>query len=337
MNNVEKTCVEAGASAVQCVVRAPLPAPTPSRSCLWTVDLWGASMVRASVPLPSSVASNPRFVTQLAEARRLHAAAGARSTRGEVLELTGDGWESEIALLRTALTEALWLSCPLERLHGAIAGFSPRREAHKQNMAAKTRLLQPLAQPERVASFLRAYDDMICRAVAPLVGTERVHYATMPTLRVQTPSLDVATIRPHFDGMYDLQDGTTNFWLPLTTTSDETALWLEQPAATPSPAEAAQQSTAGFTYRPLTRPTRFDGRNVIHFTVPNRSTRTRVSLDFRVVDDGIFDRSSRLGQLGYFSVACQRGGLTSPFEKTESGRISKLHGLPHNAEPVLRS
>ena len=71
-----------------------------------------------------------------------------------------------------------------------------------------------------------------------------------------------------------------------------------------------------FGYRALLRPTRFDGRGLIHFTVPNRSSRTRVSLDFRCVPDHAYDASARLARFGYYSRA-DRVGLES--DRSESG------------------
>lgn len=42
---------------------------------------------------------------------------------------------------------------------------------------------------------------------------ETLWYACVPTIRVQTPSEEHATIRPHVDGMYALPEGSLNFWV----------------------------------------------------------------------------------------------------------------------------
>ena len=148
---------------------------------------------------------------------------------------------------------------------------------------------------------------------------DTLYYAACPTLRVQTPSLSRATIRPHWDGMYGLQQGSINFWMPLTAVRAASGLWCET--------NALEQFYA------LTRATRFDGRNAIHFTVPNRSPRTRVSLDWRVVPGHLFDGGARLSRLGYFSRA-DAVGTPGCFSKSASGRISVLHGMPHTAPAV---
>ena len=318
-------------------------------------------MGRPMAPLPQSVAASPRFLAQLSEARRLRAEL-PRSSSPLCDELTLDGpqWREATDQLATALASALGMEDrPLERLHGALEQFSARDDAHKRVMAAKRALLLPLASDSPAASaFVEAYDCFVCSVVAPHVAealrTSEVsqgrspshlgslYYAAFPTLRVQTPSLSRATIRPHFDGMYDLPEGSINFWMPLSQVSEPSALWIES-----SPPVEAQHTRLPREdhFHPLCLPTRFDGRSKIHFTIPNRSRRTRVSLDFRVVPGHNFDESARLSRLGYYSRADALpsdaleldGAAAAPsatFIKAASGRVSKLHGLPHSVAPV---
>ena len=149
-------------------------------------------------------------------------------------------------------------------------------------------------------------------------GKEELFYACLPTLRVQTPSEEVATIRPHADGMYGLPEGSINFWVPLTPVSSTAALWTES-------------SPGAEDFHPLTRPTRFDGRRCIHFSVPNRSERTRVSIDFRCVPGALHDPRDRLSRAGYYA-SMQK--VDSTFQPHVQGHVSKLHGLPHKAQPL---
>ena len=319
--------------------------------------------------LPTSVASSPRFLAQLAEARRLRGdlcddAAPAASSGALAAELALDApeWAEATEVLRDALTAALSLERHgLERLHGALPRFSPREEAHGRVMEAKKRLLAPLAQLDRPATrqFLAAYHRVVCDVVAPHIaeafepGTMgSLHYAAFPTLRVQTPSLQRATIRPHFDGMYGLQAHPVNLWLPLTEVRPTSGLWCESRRADATrargsgarpgaPADAGacdsnDSDDSAYDYHALTRATRFDGRNTIHFTVPNRSPRTRVSLDFRVVPGHAFDADERLSRLGYYARAdaVRPGDARSEFVQAASGRVSVLHGMPHTAAAV---
>lgn len=319
--------------------------------------------------------------------------------------MAGEHWDAAIKSLREAIIVALRLEVELENLHTALPNFSPSAEHHKSTMAAKEKLLQPLADPAIHADLLSAYgasasldpatpglrlallpcchllltqsaagtapssaDALVCNVVAPSLAAtlmpeqelSSLYYACMPTLRVQTPSDDLATIRPHCDAMYGLPAGSLNYWIPLTPVAATSALWVEagkgedgeeqepelerlqdeQSNATGSFSMTA--TSQPFGYRALLRPTRFDGHGLIHFTVPNRSPYTRVSLDFRCVPGHVYDESARLAKLGYYSraeqvVSTQIGSITDAaavsgrgsWVKAENGRVSKLHGLPH--------
>ena len=215
---------------------------------------------------------------------------------------------------------------------------------------------------EASAAFFAAYESLICDHVAPQVasacdaftagaftpaeegdvqisptsrlgaperpnllrtsdGQETLWYACVPTLRVQTPSEEHATIRPHVDGMYDLPDGSLNFWLPLTTLERSSTLWVE--------------SRPGLEdFHPLTAATRFDGRRCLHFTLPNHSPHTRVSLDFRCIPGGLHNPDGRLAQAGYFSSVVRDASGAGRFVPAYRGQTSMLHGLPHTRTPA---
>ena len=83
-------------------------------------------------------------------------------------------------------------------------------------------------------------------------------------------------------------------------------------------------------------------RRCVHYTLPNTSDLTRVSLDFRLVPlpRGGPARAAglggRLASLGYFSAARRRKTPSSGPEwaTTSLGRVSSLPGLPHAAKPT---
>ena len=330
----------------------------------------GASTCSSFVAPPAHVityTSTERFRSQLAEAQRQRNALIVPKPNVPILPeqvLAGHDWDEAVSRLRDCLVDAIGLGCKLEDLHTALPDFSPAADQHKVVMKAKEALLRPLADPEVYANLLAAYDAMVCDVIAPALAdsfgkdgriVESLRYACLPTLRVQTPSDDLATIRPHCDGMYGLQAGSVNYWLPLTPVSPSSALWIEDGGDAGGDRsesrgadgyEHAEGAPTPLSLRALTRPTRFDGRGLIHFTVPNRSPYTRVSLDFRVVPGHLFDPEERLSQLGYYSLAVRQGvdrdepsGAAlrdgSSWVKRESGRVSKLHGLPHVGQPTL--
>ena len=183
-------------------------------------------------------------------------------------------------------------------------------------------------------------------------GEETLWYACVPTLRVQTPSEEHATIRPHVDGapsrhhgthpygahphgappltplvtvtgMYALPEGSLNFWVPLTDLDRSSTLWVES--------RPGQED-----WHPLKGATRFDGRRCLHFTLPNHSPHTRVSIDFRCIPGALYDPSGRLAQAGYFSSVVRTtsaSGEQGPFVPACRGQTSMLHGLPHTSTP----
>ena len=296
---------------------------------------------RTKSALPAETAT-PRFAANLAEARRLREAlplaeAGAALARAGLLEEHElQGWDAPTERLATSLACLLGLEAGLEELHGAIPNFSPDRDAHSRVTKAKIRLQHPVTDAEASADFRSSFESFICAQVAPHVaaacsstsdllrstadGQETLWYACVPTIRVQTPSDEQATIRPHVDGMYDLPDGSINFWMPLTKLKSSSTLWVE--------------SVPGLEdFHPLAGATRFDGRRCLHFTLPNHSGRTRVSLDFRCIPGALHEPDGRLARAGYFSSVVRDPHGTGRFVPGCRGHTSMLHGLPHTRRP----
>ena len=296
---------------------------------------------RRKITLPTETAT-PRFTANVAEARRLREAlplaeAGAALVRAGLLEEQAlEGWVAPTERLATSLASLLGLQDGLEELHRAIPDFSPDRESHRRVTKEKIKLQHPVADAEASADFRAAFEFLICEHVAPHVaascssasdllrstadGQETLWYACVPTVRVQTPSDEQATIRPHVDGMYDLPDGSINFWVPLTALNSTSTLWVE--------------SVPGLEdFHPLCGATRFDGRRCLHFTLPNHSGRTRVSLDFRCIPGALHEPDGRLARAGYFSSVVRDMSGTGRFVPGCRGQTSMLHGLPHTRRP----
>lgn len=278
-----------------------------------------------------------RFETQLADARRaradkVHSFANG-STDAEralvdagLLRLAEVPAEEHVERLRSTLAAAMGVPS-LDTLHRALPDFSVRPEHHKAVTAAKKRMMQPLTDTAAAAPFRAAYDALMCEVIAPHVaaamggeGCDALYYSAFPTLRVQHPS-GYGGIRPHCDGIYDLQPGSVNWWVALTHPL--------HPCRT-----LHVESTPGADdFSPLLPArgalVRFDGRRCLHYTRPNLSARTRVSLDFRVVPGGHFEPDNRLSRWGYFATAAR--GADGSFAKAADGRLSVLHGIPHTA------
>ena len=83
----------------------------------------------------------------------------------------------------------------------------------------------------------------------------------------------VALTKVHADSLYGHQEGEVNFWMPFTSIDKTSTLW----------AETEPGKGDWYPFYPLGPGGcwRFPGTNCRHFTKPNVSGKTRVSLDFR--------------------------------------------------------
>lgn len=92
--------------------------------------------------------------------------------------------------------------------------------------------------------------------------------------------------RFHCDAHYGHQNGEINFWMPLTSVDLSSTLY----------AEASPNSGEWIAFAPMSPGDvmRFHGVSCRHFTKPNISGKTRVSIDFRCSTKGCFDSTWRL-------------------------------------------
>eukprot|EP00448_Togula_jolla_P011890 CAMPEP_0170617498 /NCGR_PEP_ID=MMETSP0224-20130122/26452_1 /TAXON_ID=285029 /ORGANISM="Togula jolla, Strain CCCM 725" /LENGTH=307 /DNA_ID=CAMNT_0010943399 /DNA_START=12 /DNA_END=932 /DNA_ORIENTATION=- len=152
----------------------------------------------------------------------------------------------------------------------------------------------PKSIHERARSCLplaEQYERLIREVVGPHLlqffpGERVLLYQFPPTLRVHCSGEPPKALgRLHCDAQYGHQPGEVNFWMPLTQVEETSTLWAE--------------SSPGLSdWRPfLLTPgeiRRFHGTSCRHFTRPNTSGRSRVSLDFRCVAKKAFDPAWRL-------------------------------------------
>ena len=105
-------------------------------------------------------------------------------------------------------------------------------------------------------------------------------YQAEPTLRVHLAGTGRALGVPHVDADYFHQPGEVNWWLPLTPCWGSNTLWCE---SAPGAADYTPFELPGAgSYR------RFWGNQLRHYTLPNETGSTRVSLDLRAVPLSLF-------------------------------------------------
>ena len=102
----------------------------------------------------------------------------------------------------------------------------------------------------------------------------------------QTQAACRSLTKLHSDAQYGHQDGEVNYWMPLTTIDETSTLW----------AESRPGAGDWYPFYPLQvgEAWRFPGTNCRHFTKPNISGRTRISIDFRVSVASCYDANWKM-------------------------------------------
>jgi hypothetical protein len=146
------------------------------------------------------------------------------------------------------------------------------------------------------AEICRLYTRLITEVIAPCMRKvcavdDNTEFALMyqfpPTLRCHCSVSPAKSLgRCHNDAQYGHQHGEVNFWMPLSTPiSPSNTLWRE--------------SVEGKSdWQPILLEVgeiqRWHGTTCRHFTCPNDSGVTRISMDFRVADERMFDQDWHL-------------------------------------------
>ena len=112
------------------------------------------------------------------------------------------------------------------------------------------------------------YDDFISNVIKNLFDEEIIYQVT-PTFRLQAID-NVSVFAFHKDTEYGHSDKTINFFLPITKCYDTNALWVE----------SGSSFEPGVDYGDLIT---FDAVNLLHGNKVNKTGKSRISLDFRVM------------------------------------------------------
>eukprot|EP01052_Picozoa_sp_SAG31_P029137 SAG31_NODE_2873_length_4972_cov_3.088241_6_plen_342_part_00 len=197
------------------------------------------------------------------------------------------------AVLREGVAEQLRLpAAELGQLH-VLEDCAPKKNS--------TRTKGKRKNEAALARLRAAASKLVCEVVAPHLAMEwnkvtqtseiadsgeltGLAFQAMPALRVVPPSCERVG-QPHRDRDYGHQPGQLNFWIPLSPARGTNTLWVEpwmdngdQTAKVSRPL----QGDWGVLHR-------FYGNGCRHYTQPNTTATTRVSLDLRVVPGPLFD------------------------------------------------
>eukprot|EP00603_Paraphysomonas_imperforata_P009801 CAMPEP_0114477076 /NCGR_PEP_ID=MMETSP0104-20121206/15141_1 /TAXON_ID=37642 ORGANISM="Paraphysomonas imperforata, Strain PA2" /NCGR_SAMPLE_ID=MMETSP0104 /ASSEMBLY_ACC=CAM_ASM_000202 /LENGTH=907 /DNA_ID=CAMNT_0001651941 /DNA_START=12 /DNA_END=2735 /DNA_ORIENTATION=+ len=159
--------------------------------------------------------------------------------------------------------------------------------------------------------FQEAFDRFVTEVCAPHMAAmfecDEIYYQAFPCIRVVQP--DEFSIGPHADVAYGHHPCSINYYLPLTHIGGASSLFLES-----RPGSEDWHPIVG-KYGHVKH---FSGAMCAHWTTENKTSSTRVSLDFRMIPGPLFEAlqcggAQKGGQLdvyrqrpGYYSC-CQRG------------------------------
>lgn len=139
------------------------------------------------------------------------------------------------------------------------------------------RLLYRIYASDLSDSFTQTYNHFIKEVIRPLLG-ENLVFQRRPNIRFQMPG-SVGVAEWHADRDVGHHWTETNIWIPLTEIAESNAVWVES-----RPGEG--------DFRPLiAQPGQalvFDGACLTHGNIPSKSSKTRLSIDFRVVRESLY-------------------------------------------------
>jgi len=145
----------------------------------------------------------------------------------------------------------------------------------------KILLLSGLLLPDRRIAFQSLYDSFVRRVIGRHLESQGVtdfYYQGFPCLRVIRPG--EFSLGVHSDVYYNFSQASVNYWVPLTQVSGTNSLVIESRPGL----EDWHSLEGGFGDI-----VQFWGAMCAHFTPENTTTKTRVSLDFRIILSSLFE------------------------------------------------
>lgn len=145
---------------------------------------------------------------------------------------------------------------------------------------AKNRMLYSLTN--NYSNFQQVFDDFVRHVCVPhltsIYDCEEVYYQSFPCIRIVQPN--EFSIGPHADVAYGHHPCSINFYIPLTEIGGTSALFLE------SELGSEDWHPIVGNYGNLVK--HFAGAMCLHWTTENKTSFTRVSLDFRIIPGKMF-------------------------------------------------
>jgi len=143
------------------------------------------------------------------------------------------------------------------------------------------------------------YKELI-NEIKEMFNYDEIIYQKIPTFRVHLGNGNLAVGEWHKDRAYNHGTTEVNFWLPFTDTNEENSVWME------SKEDKGDFKPYKVNYGEILV---FDGANLTHGNKENKSDKTRVSIDFRLVSvdkfkpnqEGSINMNVKFDLGGYFN------------------------------------
>ncbi|CAJ1937297.1 unnamed protein product [Cylindrotheca closterium] len=254
----------------------------------------------------------------------------------------------------------------IQKLRSALLislGLDPNFDLSKLHLSERGHKDKALCQlTQSYSSFQSVFDDFVRTTCVPVLASKypswhmnddddndggvetvrEIYYQSFPCLRIIQP--DEFSIGPHADVAYGHHPCSINFYIPLTAIGGSSSLFLESRVGSEDwhPIEGDGQDQIKY----------FAGASCMHWTTENKTDRTRVSLDFRMIVGPMFDAlaccdgdDNNGGKIdvyrtskGYYSKCVFQGNNDSSFStNTISGNTNDHHtsGIWERIGPLL--
>eukprot|EP00092_Neocalanus_flemingeri_P011081 GFUD01011929.1.p1 GENE.GFUD01011929.1~~GFUD01011929.1.p1 ORF type:complete len:274 (+),score=71.61 GFUD01011929.1:225-1046(+) len=231
-------------------------------------------------------------------------------------------YDTEVFPFREQVATILRTEGELGQLHNTEAGMTAlARGTKKRRNDQFVKIWRSSLGSEARKEFNKTLHQFVDTFISPRMSCKdppeqaAVAYQKEPTIRVVLPS-DQAPTPLHCDADYHHPPAEVNWWLPLTSVRDSNSLYIES-----RPGEG-DFLPVELGYGQVLR---FYGNLCQHYTVPNTSSVTRVSLDLRVLALEHHDLNwrDRMGRSSIYTVGKYyiRAGGGKEVEEIEMNEI----------------
>lgn len=129
--------------------------------------------------------------------------------------------------------------------------------------------------------FLKTYINFVKKVIRPQYQ-ESILYQKTPTFRISLPN-NLAVGEFHKDSDYSHSKQEINYFVPITKSFDTNTIWIETEVG------SNKFNACNIDYGEILK---FDGANLLHGNKINKTEKSRISFDFRVLKKSDYEKNS---------------------------------------------